>query len=122
MEAIPQHVTSCAQSAHFHSLAQAIDAQQVMQAAVAIQQIPAPTFDEQRRAEHVRDRFIAAGLRDVSIDALHNAGYAPDPENPCNWYGDVPVGWGHGRRMTELQGAIARVQLSKLDDILSAIT
>ena len=86
MEAIPQHVTSCAKSAHFHSLAQAIDAQQVMQAAVAIQQIPAPTFDEQRRAEHVRDRFIAAGLRDVSIDALHNAvGRWPgaDPARPA---------------------------------------
>lgn len=86
MEAIPQHVTSCAKSAHFHSLAQAINAQQVMQAAVAIQQIPAPTFDEQRRAEHVRDRFIAAGLRDVSIDALHNAvGRWPgaDPARPA---------------------------------------
>ncbi len=55
------------------------------------------------------------------IDALHNAGYAPDPLNPCNWYGDVPVGWGHGRRMSELQGAVARVQLSKLDAILSGM-
>lgn len=55
------------------------------------------------------------------IDALHNAGYAQDPANPCNWYGDIPVGWGHGRRMTELQGAIARVQLSKLDAILSGM-
>lgn len=55
------------------------------------------------------------------IDALHNAGYAPDPAGPCNWYGDIPVGWGHGRRMTELQGAIARVQLSKLDAILSGM-
>ncbi|HQN01835.1 MAG TPA: DegT/DnrJ/EryC1/StrS family aminotransferase, partial [Candidatus Hydrogenedentes bacterium] len=55
------------------------------------------------------------------IDALHNVGYAPDPLNPCNWYGDVPVGWGHGRRMSELQGAVARVQLSKLDAILSGM-
>lgn len=55
------------------------------------------------------------------IDALHNAGYAPDPENPNNWYGDIPVGWGHGRRMTELQGAVARVQLAKLDRILEGM-
>lgn len=55
------------------------------------------------------------------IDALHNAGYAHDLENPCNWYGDIPVGWGHGRRMTELQGAIARVQLAKLDRILDGM-
>jgi len=55
------------------------------------------------------------------INALHNAGYAPDPSNPCNWYGDIPVGWGHGRRMSELQGAVARVQLSKLDAILAGM-
>lgn len=86
MEGVPLHVSSCAQSAHFHSLAQTIDAQQVIQTAVAIQQIPAPTFDEQRRAEHVRDRFIAAGLHDVSSDALHNAvGRWPgaDPTRPA---------------------------------------
>ncbi|MEW6579011.1 MAG: M20/M25/M40 family metallo-hydrolase [Chloroflexota bacterium] len=86
MKMVPLHVSSCAQSAHFHSLAQAIDAQQVIQTAVAIQQIPAPTFEEQRRAEHVRDRFIAAGLRDVGVDALHNAvGRWPgaDPARPA---------------------------------------
>ncbi len=86
METIPHHVASCAQSAHFHSLAQAIDAQQVIQTAVAIQQIPAPTFDERRRAEYVRDCFVAAGLCDVSIDALHNAiGRWPgaDPTRPA---------------------------------------
>ncbi|MCZ7540627.1 MAG: M20/M25/M40 family metallo-hydrolase [Anaerolineae bacterium] len=86
METITRHVSSCAQSARFHSLAQAIDAQQVLQTAVAIQQIPAPTFDEQRRAEYVRDRFAAAGLREVSIDALHNTvGRWPgaDPARPA---------------------------------------
>lgn len=86
MKMVPLHVSSCAQSAHFHSLAQAIDAQQVIQTAVAIQQIPAPTFEEQRRAEHVRGRFIAAGLRDVGVDALHNAvGRWPgaDPARPA---------------------------------------
>ncbi|MCC6489932.1 MAG: DegT/DnrJ/EryC1/StrS family aminotransferase [Candidatus Hydrogenedentes bacterium] len=53
------------------------------------------------------------------IEALHNVGYAKDREPAQNWYGDVPLGWGHGRRMTELQGAIARVQLRKLDAILA---
>jgi 8-amino-3,8-dideoxy-alpha-D-manno-octulosonate transaminase len=52
------------------------------------------------------------------IEALHNAGYARDSAQPKNWYGDTPIGWGHGRRMTELQGAVARVQLKRLDDIL----
>jgi 8-amino-3,8-dideoxy-alpha-D-manno-octulosonate transaminase len=52
------------------------------------------------------------------IEALHNAGYARDTVPPKNWYGDAPVGWGHGRRLTELQGAVARVQLKRLDDIL----
>jgi len=53
------------------------------------------------------------------IEALHNVGYARDGASSQNWYGDVPVGWGQGRRMTELQGAVARVQLKKLDSILS---
>lgn len=53
------------------------------------------------------------------IEALHNAGYAKDADPPQNWYGDVPLGWGHGRRMSELQGALARVQLHRLDTILA---
>ncbi|HDP33866.1 MAG TPA: hypothetical protein ENN29_02015 [Candidatus Hydrogenedentes bacterium] len=53
------------------------------------------------------------------IEALHNAGYAKDADAPRNWYGDAPLGWGHGRRMSELQGAVARVQLRRLDGILA---
>lgn len=53
------------------------------------------------------------------IEALHNAGYAKDSATPTNWYGDTPLGWGHGRRMSELQGAVARAQLRKLDAILA---
>ncbi|MEY4691976.1 MAG: hypothetical protein RIT19_2301 [Verrucomicrobiota bacterium] len=55
------------------------------------------------------------------IEALHNAGYARGPGTPVNWYGDDPVGWGHGRRLGELQGALARVQLRRLDDILASM-
>lgn len=53
------------------------------------------------------------------IEALHNVGYAKDAEPAQNWYGDAPLGWGQGRRMTELQGALARVQLKKLDAIIA---
>ncbi len=75
-----------AQSAHFDRLAQSIDAQEVVRTAIAIQQIPAPTFDEARRAEYVRDRLAAAGLCDVRIDSLHNViGHWPgeDPSRPA---------------------------------------
>ncbi len=40
--------------------------------AVAIQQIPAPTFDEARRAAYVAEQFRALGLESVEIDALCN--------------------------------------------------
>ncbi len=40
--------------------------------AIRIQQIPAPTFAERARAEHMADRFRALGLCDVEIDALDN--------------------------------------------------
>ena len=40
--------------------------------AIKIQQIPAPTFSEQRRAEFVEQSFRAEGLADVEQDALGN--------------------------------------------------
>jgi acetylornithine deacetylase/succinyl-diaminopimelate desuccinylase-like protein len=40
--------------------------------AIAIQQIPAPTFHEKKRAEFVRDRFLEEGLSDVEMDAVGN--------------------------------------------------
>jgi len=40
--------------------------------ACAIQQIPAPTFEERARAEFVREQFRAAGLADVEMDDLGN--------------------------------------------------
>jgi acetylornithine deacetylase/succinyl-diaminopimelate desuccinylase-like protein len=45
---------------------------------IAIQQIPAPTFAEERRARYVEEQFRATGLVDVSRDDLHNVyGRAP---------------------------------------------
>jgi acetylornithine deacetylase/succinyl-diaminopimelate desuccinylase-like protein len=44
----------------------------VIDLAVAIQQIPAPTFAEQKRSTFIQDRFQAEGLQDVSSDDLGN--------------------------------------------------
>ena len=44
----------------------------VLDLAVTIQQIPAPPFGEEQRAEFLRQRFIVEGLEDVSMDALGN--------------------------------------------------
>ena len=40
--------------------------------AVQIQQIPAPTFAEKPRAEFVREMFVKEGLKDVSLDSVNN--------------------------------------------------
>ena len=40
--------------------------------AIQIQQIPAPTFHEAERASFLRDRFNAEGLSDVEIDTIGN--------------------------------------------------
>lgn len=50
----------------------------VLEQAIAIQQIPAPTFDEARRGEFVRDQFLSAGLIAVERDELGNV-YACRP-------------------------------------------
>lgn len=47
-------------------------ASRVIELAVAIQQIPAPTFEEARRAEFVRALFQQEALQDVSQDAVGN--------------------------------------------------
>jgi acetylornithine deacetylase/succinyl-diaminopimelate desuccinylase-like protein len=56
----------------------------VLDLAVEIQQIPAPSLDEGQRAEFVRSRFEAENLGDISVDDLGNvyaclpgAGHAP---------------------------------------------
>jgi tripeptide aminopeptidase len=47
-------------------------ANEVLELAVRIQQIPAPTFDEARRAAFIRERFEAEGLEEVSMDEIGN--------------------------------------------------
>jgi tripeptide aminopeptidase len=46
--------------------------QRILDLAIAIQQIPAPTFQEARRAEFVRACFAEAALQGVEIDATGN--------------------------------------------------
>ena len=45
----------------------------VIELAIQIQQIPAPTFREQKRAEFIRDLFLAEGLSDACLDEAGNA-------------------------------------------------
>lgn len=46
--------------------------EQIIGLTVTIQQIPAPTFEEARRADFVAQRFAEIGLQDVVQDELHN--------------------------------------------------
>src|SRR5687768_12041453 len=48
------------------------DGAAIVETAIAIQQIPAPTFDEARRGVDVAERMRALGLSDVSIDTVGN--------------------------------------------------
>ena len=45
---------------------------QVIELAIEIQQIPAPTFAEGQRGEFVRELFLKENLKDVSMDSLGN--------------------------------------------------
>lgn len=45
---------------------------QVIDLAIVIQQIPAPTFAEAARAAFIEQQFTAVGLQDVAQDELHN--------------------------------------------------
>jgi len=44
----------------------------IVELAIQIQQIPAPTFLEEKRAEFVRGLFIAEGLDDICVDEAGN--------------------------------------------------
>ncbi len=48
------------------------DTDAIVEAALTIQQIPAPTFAEAQRARYVHDQMVALGLAEVQLDALHN--------------------------------------------------
>lgn len=48
------------------------DLAQIVEQAIAVQQVPAPTFAEERRAAYIAARFSELGLRDVRLDELNN--------------------------------------------------
>lgn len=50
----------------------ATHARDVVDQALAIQAVPAPTFEEADRAALVRTRFEEIGLSDIRVDAVHN--------------------------------------------------
>lgn len=54
------------------ALAALTDYQPVLETAIAVQQVPAPTFDEGARGELVRQRMVELGLADVDSDSLGN--------------------------------------------------
>ncbi len=49
-----------------------IDVDKLLELAIQIQQIPAPTFDEKRRAAFVQQAFSREGLQDVTTDDVGN--------------------------------------------------
>lgn len=65
-------LSTLADSALGVAMRDAIDIEALLSDAIAIQQIPAPTFYEAPRAAYLARRFKAAGLRDVARDAMHN--------------------------------------------------
>lgn len=44
----------------------------LIEQAITLQQIPAPTFEEALRARWMADQFAALGIQEIEIDALHN--------------------------------------------------
>lgn len=60
------------------ALAELADYRPMLETAIAVQQIPAPTFDEAERAAFVLDRLQGLGLSDVACDAIGNV-YARRP-------------------------------------------
>lgn len=57
--------------------------QWVIEQAIAVQQIPAPTFNEKIRAEYVAQQFSTLGLQNVEIDDFANVyGLLPGKKQP----------------------------------------
>lgn len=56
----------------WQSTRRTLNTEAILQTAIDIQQIPAPTFEEDQRAAYVEQQFRRLGLHDVKQDALHN--------------------------------------------------
>ncbi len=51
---------------------QALDREKILQTAIAIQKIPAPTFQESQRASYIQEQFRKLGLHHVERDSVDN--------------------------------------------------
>jgi acetylornithine deacetylase/succinyl-diaminopimelate desuccinylase-like protein len=51
---------------------QSLAAEDIVQRAITIQQIPAPTFEEQQRTAYMKSQFVALDLQNVTSDAVDN--------------------------------------------------
>lgn len=61
-----------AQSWPMAAIRQQIDVRRVLEDALAIQQVPAPTFAEDRRAALIQERFARHALEEVQVDEVYN--------------------------------------------------
>jgi len=77
-------IATLARSADLLAIRDTLAPDRVIQDAIAIQQIPAPTFDEGQRAAAILERFRQAGLHDVAQDDLFNVfGRLPGSDPTC---------------------------------------
>ncbi|MBN1201737.1 MAG: M20/M25/M40 family metallo-hydrolase [Anaerolineae bacterium] len=65
-------IQQLAHSAALVSIRHHLDVQRIVRDAVAVQQIPAPTFQEGARAAFVKERFARYPLQNIRVDDLHN--------------------------------------------------
>ncbi|NDJ78241.1 MAG: M20/M25/M40 family metallo-hydrolase [Chloroflexi bacterium] len=65
-------IADLVQSPLLAAIRQQIAPERIIDDAIAIQQVAAPTFDEGRRAALVREQFARYTLKDISTDAVYN--------------------------------------------------
>jgi len=65
-------VHELSQTATLLAIRDKLDANALIEMAVEIQQIPAPTFAEEKRATFLKERFVHYGLQDVTTDDRFN--------------------------------------------------
>lgn len=120
------------------ALAELADYRPVLETAIAVQQVPAPTFDEADRSAFVLDRLRALGLSDVDSDRLGNVyGRRPgrdarpalliaahldtvfprDTDLHLRYEGDRVYGPGLGDNSTGIAGLIHLAQVMQRHDL-----
>ncbi len=65
-------IRALSESPLLQTIRRELDTERLLQDAVAVQQIPAPTFDEAQRATFVEARLQRYPLQDITTDTLHN--------------------------------------------------